>query len=100
MSARIYRLVVRDHTARRQNGQRYRYPVVRVGGRVLRRMGRQPVRPMGGPGSGVASWREPSLDSHHGRGPNTNLAAVPEMKVAMRNAVRQIVELTPVTTTS
>ena len=41
-----------------------------------------------------------SLDSHHGRGPNTNLAAVPEMKVAMRNAVRQIVELTPVTTTS
>ena len=42
----------------------------------------------------------PSLDSHHGRGPNTNLAAVPEMKVAMRNAVRQIVELTPVTTTS
>jgi hypothetical protein len=46
-------------------------------------------------GNGIAS-----LDSHHGRGPNTNLTAVPEMKVAMRNAVRQIVELTPVTTTS
>jgi len=41
MSARIYRLVVRDHTARRQNGQRYRYPVVRIGARVLRRMGWQ-----------------------------------------------------------
>jgi hypothetical protein len=41
MSARIYRLVVRDHTARRQNGQRYRYPTVRVGARVLRRMGWQ-----------------------------------------------------------
>jgi hypothetical protein len=39
MSGRVHRLVVRDHTARRQNGQRYRYPTVRVGARVLRRMG-------------------------------------------------------------
>ena len=39
MSARVNRLVVQQHTARRQNGQRYRYPTVRIGSRVLRRMG-------------------------------------------------------------